>query len=468
VNARLELDPEETRRLGYAVVDRIADHLAALSEMRVGAKADPADLPQRLASDAPEQAGPWEEVLDTLFDYVLPHTMHVNHPRFFAYVPGPGNFVSAMADAIASALNVFAGTWISGSGPEVIEQITMGWLRGWCGFPDTAGGLFVSGGSAANLTALAVARRVKLEDSLTGAVVYCSDQAHSSLEKGLRILGFLAPQIVKLPSDSEFRLPVDGLAARVASDQASGLRPFCVIATAGTTNTGAIDPLEGLAQFCRGENLWLHVDGAYGAAAVLTSRGRELMRGIEQADSLSFDPHKWLFQPFECGCLLVRDGKRLTETFRIMPEYLKDAQRHANEWNYADQGIQLTRGFRAMKLWMSLKVFGVAAFRAAIERGFELAEFSEQCLRGYPDWDIVTTAQMGIVCFRYRSGSDELHLNVVDELLADGYALATTTALRGRTVLRMCTINPRTKEADISNTIEKIDAITRRLQAVPI
>jgi glutamate/tyrosine decarboxylase-like PLP-dependent enzyme len=416
-----------------------------------------------LSEPVPEQGMEFEAVLDQVERDVLANTMHVNHPRFFAYVPGPGNFIGAMADALISGYNVFAGTWISGSGPAAVELTVLEWLREMCGLPASAGGVFVSGGTMANLTALVVARHVKIRGRLEDATVYFSDQAHSSLEKALRVIGLPAENQRRVPSDSGFRLPTGELARQIELDRSAGKHPFCVIASAGTTNTGAIDPLPELSALCREQGLWLHVDGAYGAAAIIAERGRELLAGLELADSLSLDPHKWMFQPYEIGCVLVRDRDHLRETFRILPEYLKDTQLHSEEFNFTDYGIQLSRNFRALKLWMSIKVFGLAAFRAAIERGFVLAEFAEACLRGMPGWEIVTPAQMGIVCFRYSALDDDAHLKLVQTLLEDGFALITSTILRGQTVLRTCTINPRTTETDIRAALERLDGFARRV-----
>jgi aromatic-L-amino-acid/L-tryptophan decarboxylase len=461
MNSELEFSPERMRQIGYRVVDTLVDHLATLSSQRVGTKGDPAELLTALAEPVPEQGMEFEAVLDQVERQVFANTMHVNHPRFFAYVPGPGNFVGAMAEALISGYNVFAGTWISGSGPAAVELTVLEWLREICGMPRSAGGVFVSGGTLANLTALAVARHVKITGPLENATVYFSDQAHSSLEKALRVIGLPAGNQTKLPSDDSFRIPTAELVRHIKQDRAAGKYPFCVIASAGTTNTGAIDPLPELSAICREQGLWLHVDGAYGAAAVITERGRKLLRGVELADSLSLDPHKWLFQPYETGCALVRNRDHLRDTFRILPEYLKDTQQHTDEFNFTDYGIQLTRNFRALKLWMSIKVFGLAAFRAAIERGFVLAEFTEACLRGMPGWEIVTPAGMGIVCFRYSALDDAAHLKLVQMLAEDGFALITSTILRGRTVLRTCTINPRTTEADIQGALERLDGFAR-------
>ena len=461
MNPELEFSRERMREIGYRVVDRIVEHLVTLPSQRVGTKGDPAVLLQALSEPVPEQGMEFEAVLDLVEREVLANTMHVNHPRFFAYVPGPGNYVGAMADALISGYNVFAGTWISGSGPAAVELTVLEWLREMCGLPAGAGGVFVSGGTLANLTGLTVARHVKIRDRLEDATVYFSDQAHSSLEKALRTIGLPAENHRKLPSDPAYRLPVGELARSIAQDRAAGKYPFCVIASAGTTNTGAIDPLPELSALCRREGLWLHVDGAYGAAAVIAPRGRELLAGLELADSLSLDPHKWLFQPYEIGCVLVGDREHLRNTFKVLPEYLKDTQQHSEEFNFTDYGIQLSRNFRALKLWMSIKVFGLVAFRAALERGFAQGEFTEACLRAMSGWEIVTPAQMGIVCFRYPALDDAAHLRLVQTLLEDGFALITSTILRGRTVLRTCTINPRTTEADIQASLERLDSFAR-------
>jgi glutamate/tyrosine decarboxylase-like PLP-dependent enzyme len=344
------------------------------------------------------------------------------------------------------------------------------WLRQLCGLPDSAGGLLVSGGSMANLTALAVARDARLGGSADGGVAYISEQCHSSVARALRVLGLPAAQIRSMPVDAEFRLSIEPLQARVAEDRAAGLRPFCVVANAGTTNTGAVDPLAELASFCGGEGLWLHVDGAYGAPAALTESGRRMLAGMELADSLSLDPHKWLFQSIEAGCVLVRDRSLLLRTFQVMPEYLRDTHRGSDEVNFGNYGIQLTRSFRALKIWLSFKTFGVAAFREAIARGMELAEIAERELRRNGKWEIVTPASLAVVTFRYLSpgmspeGIDSLHGRLVEAMLDDGYALATSTVLNGRPALRFCTINPRTTDSEMAETVRRMTEMAGALE----
>ena len=462
----LELTRDQMRTLGHRMVEMMIEHFAALRDKPVNVTGSRGALASLIDAPPPDQGRPAGDVLGLLENAVFANIGHVDHPRFFAFVPGPSNFVSAMAEALAAAHNVFAGSWLEGSGAAQLELTTIDWLRQFCGFPEGAAGLFVSGGSMANLTALAVARGAKLADRPDGAAIYCSDQVHSSVARGLRVLGFARGQVRKLASDENFRLSVDALARQVAADRAAGLRPFCVVANAGTTNTGTVDPLGELADLCRREDLWLHADGAYGAAAVLCGRGRALLQGLERVDSLALDPHKWLFQPFECGCLLVRDGALLERTFRILPDYLKDIHAGEDEVNFCDRGIQLTRNFRALKLWFSIQIFGLEAFRRAVERGFEIAEAVERLLRARERFEIVTPAQLGILTFRYlpeTGDADRFTAALARRIAEDGYLMLSTTMLRGRTVLRMCTINPRTTDEEIAGVVERIEALAAGL-----
>ncbi|MEA2563002.1 MAG: aromatic-L-amino-acid/L-tryptophan decarboxylase [Acidobacteriota bacterium] len=468
----LELPAEEIRKLGYRIVDLLIDRAATLPGRPVTGWGGREQLEALFREPAPEQPRDPREVLDRLERDLLPWFMPIDHPRFFAFVPSPSNLVSVLGDALAAGLNPFLGTWFAGSGPAEIELVTLDWLRDLCGLPAEAGGLFVSGGSVANLTALHAARHVRLDsrgEDPGRATVYLSDQTHSSVERALAVLGFRPGQIRKLPADAELRLPLSLLEKEIAADRAAGKIPFCVVANAGTTNTGAVDPLSDLADLCRREDLWLHADGAYGAAAVLCERGRRALAGLERVDSLSLDPHKWLFQPIEIGCVLLRDRRFLHEAFTIHPEYLQDVHRDREAVNFCDYGIQLTRGFRALKLWMSIQVFGMDAFRRAVDRGFDLAETAERILRESPRWEVTTPAHMGVVSFRYVAPGrteeelDALQTGIVDGLRAEGFALATSTRLRGRTALRLCTINPRTTYEDIRATIEHMARLGARL-----
>lgn len=464
----LTLPPEEMRRLGYRVVDLLVDRTCGLPAAPVSQVLSRADADARLWEPLPEHGTDPDAVLDQLQHDVLPAVSSTDHPRFFAFIPSPSNFVGVLADALASGSNAFLGSWLTASGPTTVELLTVDWLRQICGFPEPAGGLFTSGGSASNLMALAVARHVRLGDRMEGAVVYTSDQTHSSVHRAMAVLGFRPEQLRVVPSDDATRLDLGRLRDAVAADRAAGRRPFCVVANAGTTNTGTVDPLDGVAAVCQREHLWMHVDGAYGAAAMLSARGRERLRGLSLADSVTLDPHKWFFQPYEAGVLLVRDRRWLRRTFQTGGEYLADAHRlDEGEVNLGGYGMQLSRNFRALKLWLSLKVFGVAAFREAVDHGLDLAETAERLVRAMPDWEVVLPARLGIATFRYAppglaaADLDALHRRVAVRLRESGYAMASTTEIGGRVVLRLCTINPRTTRADVRTTLDLLDAYAR-------
>ncbi|HET7692110.1 MAG TPA: aminotransferase class V-fold PLP-dependent enzyme [Gemmatimonadota bacterium] len=461
----LSLTEAHMRELGYRVVDLVVDHLAGIRDQPAVRRGRRSDLEGVLREPIPESGSDPGEVLDRVVREILPWTARVDHPRFFAFVPGPGNYVGFLADALASGFNVFAGTWLGASGPAMVEIVTVDWLRQLCGLPEESGGLFVSGGSMASLTALAVARETKLGSRLVDGVAYASDQTHSAVARALRVLGFAPAQLRLLPVDEEFRLRPADLARAIAEDRAAGRVPFCVIANAGTTNTGAVDPLPELAEIAAAEGLWLHADAAYGGGALLSDRGRLALAGIERADSLALDPHKWLFQPFEIGCVLVRDGRLLAEVFRTRPDYLRDVHRAEEEVNFSDLGVQLTRSFRALKLWMSLQVFGLAAFREAVDRGIANAELAEARIAASGKWRIVSPARLGTVAFGWSPGgvaeeeADAVTHGLAEASLADGFAFLSSTVLRGRPALRLCALNPRTTEGDIVSTIERLERL---------
>ncbi|MEO8690033.1 MAG: aminotransferase class V-fold PLP-dependent enzyme [Solirubrobacteraceae bacterium] len=444
----LELPPEEMRRLGYRVIDRIVEHWETLDSQPPLAVGDAEALRAVLGGPAPDAPGDPDAALDRLFDEVLPWTARTIHPRFFARIGSPSNLISTLADAIASGFNLLGTSWVAASGPSTVELTVLDWLRSWCGMPPGTEGLMVSGGSMASLNALVAAREAR---GGAGGVVYLSDQAHASILRDLKVMG--EREVRVLPSDSTFRLPAGVVAAAVAADRAAGLTPFALVANAGTTNTGAVDPLDELADLCVREKLWFHVDGAYGASAALCPAGQEALAGMGRADSLTIDPHKWLFQPYEAGALLIREPGLLERTFTMSGEYLRDT--FVEEVNFRDRGIQLTRGVRALKLWLSVQVFGLDAFRSAIAHGIALAEHAEAVLRSRPGWEIVTPAQLGIVCFARAEGNESA---ISAATVADGYAAPSTTVLRGQTVLRLCTINPRTTFQEIEATIERMES----------
>jgi glutamate/tyrosine decarboxylase-like PLP-dependent enzyme len=464
----LQLSHDEMRALGSQALDLVIQHFETNRETSVAVTLPRAQTERMLRTALPEQATPVHELVEILARDVFPNALKSDHPRFYAFVPSPTNFVSVIGDLLVSGHNLFAGHWMAASAAGQIEINVIDWLNELVGFPKKeGGGILVSGGSMANLSAIATAREAKLGGPNEKAIVYCSDQTHSSMAKGLRILGFRPEQKRTIATDDGFRLSIPALEAAIAEDRAAGRVPFCVVANGGTTNTGAVDPLGPLADVCAREKLWLHVDGAYGAAAVITERGKAALAGIERADSITLDPHKWLFQPYELGCLLVRDYTTLQKAFRVEDEdhadYLEDVTRWVkNDVNFYECGVQLTRSFKALKLWLSLRAFGLGEFRRAIEIGFEMADHAERTLRAAGTWDVVTPSQMGVVTFRWRDSSksateiDAITRGTVEMMREDGYALVMSTALGGRAVLRLCPINPGTNRGEIEETIRRL------------
>ncbi|ALJ12159.1 pyridoxal phosphate-dependent decarboxylase family protein [Sphingopyxis macrogoltabida] len=401
---------------------------------------------------------------------IFAHRVRMDHPRFYGFIPSPASPLSLVGELLASGYNAHAGSWMQSSGPAAIEQGLIAWLAERAGLPESAGGLFVSGGSMANLTGLMLARdRMLPPEERHRGVAYVSTQTHSSVAKGLGVLGFLPEQIRKVAVDAERRLDIAALGEAIAADRAAGRLPFAVVASCGTTNTGSIDDLHAIADLAARERLWLHVDGAYGASVALSGRHRALVDGLGRADSLSWDAHKWLFQTYGCGMVLVRERRHLLESFATSAEYLQDAAAGDETPNFWDYGVELTRPARAMKLWFTLQVMGERAIGDAIDHGFMLAETLEAALGERPHWRIVSPARLGIVTFRYEppghdgSELDTLNTAIARRMIDDNVAAPLTTRLDDAVVLRACTISPDATADDIRAMVAELDT---RAQAI--
>ena len=392
----LGMDPEEMRRLGHKVVDLVVDRLQRRSSEPALVTGTPAELMAALGGDLPETPLDADASLQLLAEVALAYQQHGDHPRYFARVPGPCSFAAVLGEWLGTGFNTISASWGGGSGPATIELVVIEWLRQMIGMPEGTEGVLLSGGSIANVTAFLAAR-----SELGRGVSYFCDQTHSSLHRDLIAMGCIDEHMHKLPSDDNYRMSIDALRAAVIADKAAGLRPVMVVATAGTTNTGAVDPLHAIADLCAEENMWFHVDGAYGGPAALTAEGRRHLDGMERADSVVLDPHKWLFQPYDIGvCMVTRPGA-LERCYAMSPEYLKDVQATTGAVNFGNRSLELTRRSRALKLWLSLRSYGAGRFRDAVRRGIELAEFAERYLRQHPEtWEVVTPAQIGVIPHR--------------------------------------------------------------------
>ncbi len=448
----LGMDVEEMRRLGHKVVDMVIDRAMRRNEEPAILTGDPADLLGKLGGPLPETPMDPDASLELMAEVALSNQQHGDHPRYFARVPGPASFAAILGEWMGTGFNTISSSWGGGSGPATIEMVAVDWLSQMLGLPETTEGVLLSGGSLANLTAFATAR-----SELGHGVAYVTDQTHSSLPRDLREMGYHAGNIHMMPSDETHRMSAAALRAAISVDWAEGRRPLIAVATAGTTNTGAADPLNEIADICEAENMWMHVDGAYGAPAAITAQGRDYLSGIERADSIVLDPHKWFFQPYDVGaCLVTRPGA-LERCFAMSPEYLKDVQATTGAVNFGNRSLELTRRSRALKLWMSIRTYGAERFREAVQRGIFLAEFAEDYLRQSPKmWKVVTPAQIGVVCFALKDWKPGEHAARSKAVSDSGFACVSSTMLKDQSVLRLCTINPLTTEDDIVRTIDML------------
>ena len=418
------------------------------------------DLVDQLMEDPPESGQPALQVIERAARDILPLAIRNDHPRSFGFIPSSPTWPGIVADFMAAGFHVNQCTWLTSSGASQLELVVIDWFRRWVGYPETAGGLLTSGGSAASLDAFVAAREAAGHPHR--ATVYMSDQSHSAQIRAAKIIGIRPQHVRKVATDSFFRLDMDALVRSVAEDRAAGLNPIAVCSNAGAGSTGAIDPLEAMSDYCESEGLWHHVDAAYGGFGMVTERGKRLLRGIERADSIGLDAHKWFFQPYEAGCLLVKDLKTLGQAFRIPHDMLQDTIWGANHPNFSDRGLQLSRSVRALKIWVSVQTFGMAAFRQAVSKGMALASRAQEYIEESAVLEVLNPASLGIICFRVNPAAggfdevsvEEINRTVLARIFWEDRAFISSTRLHGRFFLRMCIVNHSTTWDDVRETLE--------------
>lgn len=480
---QLTLDPEnwnELRRLGHRMLDDIFNHLETLREQPAWQPL-PEQVRQALHEPIPENAQGEARAYEDFLQYVLPYTTGNRHPRAWGWVRGSGTPFGMLAEMLAAGINTHAAGGQQAA--TYVEEQVLAWLSQIMGMPDGTSGILVSGGTMANLLGLAVARHAKAgfdvgDEGLHGArerlTIYCSSETHMWARKSVEFLGLGQQSLRQIPVDENFRIDTAALQQQIRDDRAAGLHPIAVIGTAGTVNTGAVDDLSELATICKQEDLWFHVDGAFGALVKLSPKYKDLVKGMEQADSLAFDLHKWMYLPFEVGCLLVRDAAAHTATFAAEASYLEATTRGmlAGGLTFSDRGIELTRGFKALKVWMSLKAYGVAAHGQLIERNMEQTEHFVSRIHAQPELELLTPRTMNIVCFRYNSPflSDEEQRNKVNReivlrLQESGEFIVSGTVLRGNYAIRVANTNHRSRFEDFDALAEAVLAHGRMIVA---
>lgn len=451
--------PAELTNAGAAALTWLAEQDEGLADAPLAASIPPVEFDARLRRSAPEHGRDFADVLAEFNADVAPFAKRIDHPRFLAFIASAPVVPAVAGELLCAGCNFFVGNWANAAGPSGIELIVLDWFRDWLGMPPTTAGILTTGGSEANLVALAVARNLLTFDDRSRAVLYTSDQRHASVDRAMMLLGFRPTQIRSLPAVADLRLSPNAVRKAVREDRIAGRLPWAIVANGGATNTGAVDPLPELAELRSAEGLWLHVDAAYGWSAVLVAEGRRALAGVERADSVALDPHKWFAQPYDAGCVLVRDGRRLESTFSQHADYLRDVAAESGEVNLADRGPALTRRFRALKIWMSVQALGLSWFRRLVERCLRLAEYAEQLLID-AGFRIVVPRQLSIICFRHEppgiSGEDlDRHNTAVNDAVnASRRASLSSTRLGGRVTLRMCFVNWRTTAADVDEVVE--------------
>ena len=462
IHNNLKMPPDAMLDLARKTAELVVQRIESLPEENAWDGEFRQILTDQLMESPPEDGRPAAEVLEQVAQTILPFTTRLDHPRCFGFVPSSPTWPGVLADFMAAGYNVNACTWLVASGPIQVELVVIDWFRRWLGYPENAGGLLTSGGSAASVDAFVAARESAGHPER--ATVYMSDQSHSAHIRAARIVGIRPEGIRMIPVDGQFRLDMDALARAVADDRAAGFSPIAVCANAGAASTGAIDPLEAMADYCSAEGIWLHVDAAYGGFAAVTDKGKKLLSGIERADSVGLDAHKWFFQPYEVGCLLVKDAATLEQAFGVKHDVLQDTIWGADHPNISDRGLQLSRSFRALKVWMSVQVFGMAAFRQAISGGMELAARAEEYVRESPHLEMLNPASLGIVCFRYNPGNtgmdtdglEQINRNILARIFWEDPAFISSTSLRGIFALRLCIINHNTTWDDVRETLAAV------------
>ena len=462
----LRMTPEAMRRLADKATQALIDRLEGLSDSRPWDGDFREVLEDKLGTPPPEHGRSAEDVLEQALRDVLPYAARLDHPRFFGFVPSATTWPGVVAEFVAAGFNINSCTWLVSSGTSQLELVVVDWIRGWIGYPETGGGLLTSGGSAASVEALVTAREAAGHPERPA--VYMSDQSHSALKRAALVAGVRRENIRLVPSDDAFRIDLAKLRQCIADDRATGLQPVAVCANAGSPGTGAIDPLVPLADLCASEGIWLHVDAAYGGFALVTTEGKDLLAGIERADSVGIDAHKWFFQPYETGALMVKNVAHLEAAFAIGHDVLQDTVWGANHPNFADRGLQLSRAPRALKIWMSVQTFGMAGFRAAVQEGLDLARRAEAYIEASPVLELMTPVSLGIVCFRVNPGDghdepslDEVNRNVLAQVFWDELAFFSSTSLKGVFSLRMCIENHTTTWEDVRKTLDLVERLGR-------
>ena len=471
-------DWDAMRDLGKKMVDDVVDLLQNLDEKPIWQEI-PQETKDFLKSDLPKKGKSPEVIYQEFLKHIFPYYKGNIHPRFFSWVQGNGTLFGAFADFLASGMN--SNNAIGEHAAMHLEYEVLDWCKEIMGFPKSSSGILLSGGSIANITGLIVARnsfgdfdirKNGLQQIPAQMVFYCSTETHSCLQKAAEVIGIGSNGIRQIPVDADLRINIDALQQAITQDKANGLLPFAIVGNAGIVNTGAIDDLDAIADICEKENLWFHIDGAYGAAAKITDEYSQELKAIERADSVAFDFHKWFYVNYEVGCLLVRDAKKHRDSFAVEPNYLlaHDRGLPAGPDAFNNFGMELSRGFKALKIWMSLKEHGIEKYKKLISQNIAQTSYLADLVRAEKDLELLSHAGLSIVCYRFKADLEKEELNdfnkeILCNLHEQNIATPSYTMLDGNYVIRVCITNHRTKKKDLEFLVKESVRIGKEILA---
>ncbi len=474
MNTSGTLDIEDFEKYLISAFDIINGYILNINNCPVIPPGSYDDLRKSIYSDLPLQGENIGTLIDDIVENIVPYSTKIGHPCFLSWIITSPSPAGTLGELINVGLNQVPALYKGGKAATVLEDVVVRWFCQLFGYDNESGGILVSGGTMANLTALAAAREAIYPGATTTGiqniekpfVIYVSDQGHISVDRSAGMLGIGADMVRKIPTDEKYRMKPELLEEEILNDRSSGFEPFCVVAQAGAVNTGSIDPIDKLAEICERENIWFHVDASYGGGAVLSKNRKVLLKGIEMADSIATDPHKWFFIPAEAGLTIVKDSKHLYNAFNCSASYLGDE----DSVDYKDYGFQLTRASRALKIWFAFRAYGLKRIGEIIDRNLELASGLYNRLENEECWELVSPSELSIVCFRYipetkldENSLNSLQFEILAELEQSGEAFLTPAVLRGKACLRICIANHRTTQEDIDQLIDLIRLIGETL-----
>lgn len=463
----LELTPAQMREMGEQTLRAIIDHIAALPQAPRANLQHAEKIVRSLREPLPETPHAFADLLQYVMQQIIPLSINTAHPAYLGYIPGGGLYASALADFVAAATNRYVGVWYAAPAAARLEANVLEWIAGLMDYPAGSRGILTSGGSLANFSAIVTARDDRLGDDLARGTLYASNQTHHAVMKSARLAGIPERNIRLLPVDRYFRAQPDLFAEAIAADRRQGLQPFLVVANAGTTNTGAVDPLAELAELARQSDCWYHIDAAYGGFFYLCEQGRKRLHGLPLADSLVLDPHKGLFVPYGTGCLLVKEGEKLRRAHTLQADYLQDQYTPEGEWNFSEMSPELSRSFRGLRIWLPLKLYGIDAFRQNLAEKLQLTTWLYECLCAEPDIELFTPPDLSVVAFRFqprRGDIDAFNRELLARIVRSGRLFLSSTMLNGQFAIRMCILSYRTHRAEVEEALEVVLDAARWLQ----